>query len=244
MKLSPRSLRAWTLLVIANFLAVSGTTLADDDELTIDVVVDPRANGGFGPLLGGVEVDPAVQEMVHAISLGEDETVTITAAGTVILNVANPASTTVDANGGVQPFRNGFLYFPLEEADVDLNGTLPDSPVLDVGALMGAFISTDDTDSDDDGTSFLARNNDPNPFPGAPPGAIPDPPIVGDIPSEALFLIGAGPFVFRSPDDGILLLGVNDTFTPNNAGAFVVTISVGGNDDDDDSDSDSDSDSD
>jgi hypothetical protein len=170
----------------------------------------------------------------HSFSAPVAYPLTIVAGGTIILNTSNPAAPNVTADGITANSRPlGFIYFPLEEAFVDATGLLPPLPILNVGALMGAFVPEDEIEDDDDDPGFLARNDDPDPDTNAPPGSVPDPPIVGHIPLDALFLVGSGPFSFEAPEDGTLFLGVNDGFTPNNTGEFTVFMVIESDDEDD-----------
>lgn len=193
---------------------VKGIAHADDDP-AIEVMVSAKAMGGFGPLLGGVESDPTVQEFVRAVHLEAGEAVVITASGEIDLSInatpggeAGPDGFSADARPG-----GGTNYFPLEEARVDAGQPIPDAPV-NVGALIGAFVS-----DAEHGADFVARNNDPDPA----LAEAPDPPLTGDLAAKSLFYIGSQAS-FVAPASGWLFLGINDAFTPNNVGAFTVLI--------------------
>jgi hypothetical protein len=190
----------------------------------VQVSVTSTSTGAFGPLLGGVEPDLSVQDLVEAVTLRKGERITIVASGEVVLNIA-AGGAAIDGPDGLTSLTraNPLIYFPLEEAFVDASGgVLPDPPVLNVGGLMGAFVPEAVVDE----PGFRARNDDPDPNPIFP---VPDPPLLGSVASDDLFLIGAGPFIFEASEEGTLFLGVNDSFTPNNAGAFAVAITPGSN---------------
>ena len=212
---------------ILAFLLLSLTTLFAN-AYPIEVTVDAKANGGFGPLLGGAGFEPdlSILEMVEAISLSAGDQIVINTSGSIFLAPGEVA----DANGRTDPAPNAYSYLPLEESAVDSGAlSLPRTDLLvsDFGALMAAFIdSTRASDPD-----FLALNSDPDPdflnFTSFfPVDVFPDPIPVGDILAEELFLVGAGPFSFTAPYNGSLFLGVNDMFVPNNSGALMVAIEV------------------
>lgn len=210
-------------LVTAALIAANSAVAASPGApaSAVQVTVSSKATGAFGPILGGIEPDLSVQDLVEAVTLHKGERVTIVASGEVDINTAAGGVAIVGPDGLTGDTRLGVIYFPLEEALVDASGgVLPDPPILNVGGLMGAFVSEAVVDEPD----FRARNDDPDPNPIFP---VPDPPLLGSVTAEDLFFVGQGPVIFEAPEDGTLFLGINDSFTPNNAGAFEAVITPG-----------------
>lgn len=193
------------------------------------VVVDGKANGGFGPLLGGHLFVPAKKEMVVAAVLLAGETVIIEATGEINIATNSPGGIFtppegLDFSGDQRP--SPFYYFPLEEAAVDAGGLSvpvpPDVDLYKIGALFGAFIPLRTVHTN----NFIARNDDPDPDFENFPGQINEPVPMGAIPSDSLFHIGSGPYSFEAPEDGTLFLGVNDASVSNNAGEYTVSVTI------------------
>ncbi|MGE3818777.1 MAG: hypothetical protein AB7I30_05030 [Isosphaeraceae bacterium] len=171
------------------------------------VVVGARANGGFGSPVDG----PLNMVAGHTFTAAGD-VVTIHASGLIDINtlisaIVGPDGSTTARSDLIGPF--GSAYTPLEEKLVDA-GTPPPisdgtSPVLNVGALIGAFVP-----------QSIVSNPQFTPF---------DEDVVPvGISSPSLFLIGSGPVQFTAPGAGTLFLGINEPFVSNNAGSFSVTI--------------------
>lgn len=156
--------------------------------------VNAKANGGFGSSSGGT-----LGTAMVPFNIAGAGTFQITASGTISICDACGGAYVAVPPGGLTfpdtPFGNGEIL-PLEERD----GIDPD-PSNFAGALIGAFVAQ-----------------------GTPGTAGFDMDIGGDIPDSALFLIGAGPFLFNAPGAGTLYLGINDSFVANDSGFFTVTI--------------------
>lgn len=210
-----------SLLLLPAQQVIAGLTV-------IELDVDSKTVGGFGPLLGGagLEPDPTVQELVEAVSLSAGQVVEVIAVGEILLDTDFGFAASPDGIFAVAPRFNPFIYFPLEEAAVDAGDLAIPVPAdfvgFPVGALMGAFVPQGVVND----PGFIALNDDPDPDLVNFGGVLPNPVVVGSIPSDALFLIGSGPFMFEAPEDGTLFLGVNDAFTPNNSGEFSVSITI------------------
>lgn len=186
-------------------------------ETTI-VSLPATANGHFGA--------PANQVSLVAgkVFTAAGQKVEITASGLINLMSGN-AIYTVGPDGGSftrQPFIGGILgnvVFPLEEALFDDGDPANDpefangsAPVSNVGAVFGAFVPLSVTTD----PGFLPLNEDPVVLNASPPAS--------GIPSDAIFLIGAGPHEFTAPGPGTLYLGINEPFVTNNIGAFSVEV--------------------
>jgi hypothetical protein len=232
-----RGFRARLLAVVSTFLALAvaaggNVAMADPSgaSVSVELTVDAKATGMFGPLLGGLgqELDPNVQDLVTAAYLFDGDSVTISATGLVVINTADPGSSTVGPDGidVPAPRFNANIYFPLEESSVD-NGTLhvplaDNVPTNHLGGLFGAFVPVDVNEAD----GLRTINDDPDPDVLNFGGVLPNPIPIGDVPSDSLFPIGSGPFSYTAGADGLLLLGVNDAYTPNNSGAFAVSLTL------------------
>lgn len=193
------SLVVFSMLVLSTFVCSSASAA---------LMVGAGANGRFGtPESGGTGL---VEGWVFT---GAGETVTITATGTINIG-GGPAGDTgpdgLDLSRGV--IIGGFpeAYTPLEEQLVDASVPVPTtdhaSTVLDVGALMAAFVP----ESVASAPGFAPLDDDVS--------------LIG-IPSGALFLVGSGPTTFTSPGAGRLYFGINEPFVSNNSGAFSVDVS-------------------
>jgi hypothetical protein len=166
------------------------------------VYVSGRAGGSFGsPVSGSFDFVEGHQFTAAG------ESVTISATGIVYgLGLSNPSGP--DGWTVWRPIVAG--YTPLEEFLVDTGtpvGSLP-TYIPNVAALIGAFVP----EATASNPLFVARDED---FA-----------TVG-IPSSALFLIGAGPFVYTAPGAGRLYLGINEPYMSNNNGGLDVTIAAG-----------------
>ena len=191
--------------------------------------VSAQANGGFGPLLGGQTISPDSKNMVVAAVLLSGETIVISAEGEINIATDSPEGifTTPDGSnfsGDIRP--SPYYYFPLEDAAVD-SGELEvpvstEIELFNIGGLIGAFVPQSRVRSN----NFIALNDNPDPDIATFGSLIPRPIISGSIPSDALFLVGSGPFTFEAQEDGTLFLGVNDASVSNNSGAFTVSITV------------------
>lgn len=189
-------------------LALAGGLVAAATAQAATVDVSPRATGGFGSPNDGF------QPLEMGIALLDGQSVQISATGTVTL--CTPAcigAETVFNNIGPNGVTiTGFFgnLFPLEEGFNDGPGPdIAEDPSFNAGALMGAFVASGIVNA----AGFSATDAD---LPG------------GDVLSTALFLIGAGPFVFTAPEDGTLFLGVNETFAANDNldTFFTVTLNI------------------
>ena len=208
-------------------LTLEATTASFVRHTTTQLTVSAFANGGFGPFLGGIAPGGEAKDMVVAAVLKAGERVTLSSQGQI--NVADPNPeffTTADGfNRPPESRPSPLFFFPLEEARVD-SGDLPvpvpmgTYPLMNIGALIGAFVPIEAATY-----NFSALNNDPDPNEENFSDAIPAGFEAGDVSSDQVFLVGSGPLTFEAPEDGVLVLGVNDANVNNNAGAFTVTVS-------------------
>ena len=169
--------------------------------VTIDVLA--KATGGFGSPNDGH------LPLTAGVALLAGQTVQITATGTI--NLCDPSCggseiifNNIGPNGvSITGFASSL--FPLEEAFNDSPGTtdiLASADSHNVAALMGAFSAV---------IPAMAYDSD----------------LGGGIDSTALFLIGAGSFLYTAATSGTLYLGVNETYAANDGNAaFSVTLDI------------------
>jgi hypothetical protein len=204
-------LRSRSIILLTCVLGVA----ADAQDNVFNVSVSGKANGDFGflPGVGSPGEEDSIRNLVEGIALAADQKVWIITTGEIQLFPG--FLTTADGAAFLPRSSDPNVFVPLDESFFDAGGdpTTLDDPVPNLGALMGAFVPRNVVES----KRFIPRNNDPFRIPGVKV-------VRGSIGSEALFLIGSGPFPFTPPIPGSLFLGVNDPLTSNNAGAFSVTI--------------------
>jgi hypothetical protein len=168
------------------------------------------AGGEFGAPLSGST------PLILAYTFNsKDEHLTISARGTIFLlpdsgAPTSPLGRTQERTLLIGSYSEG--YTPLEEGIIDSGGSVPTSDhssrLPNLAGVIGAFIPKSRCDT----PGFEPRDSD------VVPGGL-------GINSTELFLIGEGPFVFKSPGPGCLFIGVNDAFNSNNSGSFIVTTS-------------------
>jgi hypothetical protein len=182
--------------VYSLLISAVAMTLMTAAAQSVVLTVNPQASGRFGFAGTGI-ISNGAKGMV-GFYIANPATLQISATGALCL-VPDFACTSQfivpDPNGIVMTDANagGANVLPLEERDLELGIiTVDPDPSLNVGALIGAFV------------------------PGLPGAVGFDNDQGGDIPSSALFLIGAGPSFFTASAPGTLFLGINDGFAENN----------------------------
>jgi hypothetical protein len=183
-------------------VVLAGTGICE--AASVRVLVPGRASGLFGEPPSGAETD-----LVPAVRMRAGQAVVITAEGSVDLGlslIAPPDGLDVSRHIIEGPFPQG--YTPLEESGVDQGMAYADLPptIEHVGALIGTVVADEILARAD----FMPRDQDRWSGTGIDPAD--------------LFLIGRGPFRLTPAFDGMLFLGINEPFTGQNVGEFVVTV--------------------